>query len=79
MLIGRARVRRLSAIIASQLDRVGRLRSGGRKVFVDALAHALEIRCEPRIVEAIASPFGIGSAAMRAVGQLFYGSDLPLH
>ncbi|MNY80011.1 hypothetical protein D3C86_2208880 [compost metagenome] len=45
---------------------------------MDAQAHALEVRCEPMVVEAIASPIGISLATARAVGQLFDDSDLSL-
>jgi hypothetical protein len=40
--------------------------------------HAFEVRCDPGVIEVIASPIGIRLTTARAFCQLFDDSDLPL-
>ncbi|AFK67204.1 hypothetical protein YSA_00787 [Pseudomonas putida ND6] len=79
MLIGWSHEGTLSMVITGQLNNVSWLRTRGGQVFLDAVAHAFEVRREPRVIEAVAGACGVDGAAVCAVSQQFDGSDLPLH
>lgn len=72
-------MKRIGTVIAAQLDQVSWLRAGRRQIVVDTVPHALQVRSQPGIVEAITNSVSTGSAATSSIGQQLDGIDLPLH